>query len=133
MRPFKIHIAEADQRLRDELQRVLSQHGFQVTVSASGYPIAEMMDNWPDLFLLDIELPDVNGIELCKWLKVHPDSQHIPVILLGDDLYLKVLAASSPADMYMRKPIDIADLLDKVNYGLQLSGDHHAASTNASL
>ena len=133
MRPFKIHIAEADPGVGNELESLLSRHSFEVTLSASGYPVAEMMDDWPDLFLIDIELPDVNGIELCKWLKSHPDSKHIPVILLAEDLYLKVLAASSPADHYIRKPIDASEVINKVTDELQLSRDQHEAKASASL
>lgn len=125
MRPCRIHIAEADEAVRDELEAALLQQGFQVTASPSGYPVAEMMDDWPDMFVIDLELPDVNGIELCKWLKSHHYSKHIPVILLCGDLYLKVLAASAPADNYIRKPVDTSDLLVKVTDCLQsISADY---------
>jgi DNA-binding response OmpR family regulator len=72
------------------------------------------MDHWPDLFIIDIELPGINGIELCKWLKTHESSMYIPVIFLSGDPYLKILAASAHANDYIEKPVTLPRILKKI-------------------
>lgn len=111
----RVYIAEEDKSLQDALTSTLERNGFEVEVFDSGYPIVSMMDNWPDIFLIDIELPDINGLEICKWLKSHDDSRDIPVIFLSSDSYLKILAASSHADDYIEKPVTFHELIGKIN------------------
>lgn len=110
----RVYIAEEDKQLAATLEVALKRNGFFVRVFDSGYPIVEMMDNWPDVFLIDIELPDVNGLEVCKWLKSHDSSRHIPVIFISSDPYLKILAAPLHANDYVEKPFSFDDLLKKI-------------------
>lgn len=114
MQQSRIYIAEEDKTVQRRLRRALSQSGFDVIVFDSGYPIVAMTDNWPDIFLIDIELPDINGLEVCKWLKSHDSSRKIPVIFLSGDPYLKVLAASAHADDYFEKPVAMQQLIVKI-------------------
>lgn len=111
----RIYIAEEDKSLQETLKRTLKRNGFDVQVFDSGYPIVSMMEDWPDIFLIDIELPDINGLEICKWLKSHEDSRDIPVIFISSDSYLKVLAASAHADDYIEKPVTAQELIGKIN------------------
>src|SRR3990170_7448468 len=96
----RIYIAEEDKVFQCRLRVALNQNGFDVRVFDSGYPLVSMMDEWPDVFLIEIELPGINGLEVCKWLKSHDSSRNIPVIFLSGDPYLKILAASAHADDY---------------------------------
>jgi DNA-binding response OmpR family regulator len=99
----RVYVAEEDKAVQRRLKDRLTRYGFSVTVFDSGYPIVALMDNWPDVFLIDIELPGINGLEVCKWLKSHESSREIPVILIFSDPYLKVLAASTGADDFIEK------------------------------
>ena len=110
----RIYIAEGDKALQVDLCTALTKHGFDVRIFDSGYPIVAMMDNWPDIFLIDIELPDINGMEVCKWLKTHDSSCNIPVIFLSGDPYLKTLAASAMADDYIERSVDVDKILNKI-------------------
>lgn len=110
----RIYIAEEDKTLQRRLSIGLEKNGFDVTLFDSGYPIVEMMDNWPDVFLIHIRLPGINGLEICKWLKSHEGSSHIPILLSGEP-YLKIIAASAHADDYMEKPLSIPRLIHKIN------------------
>lgn len=110
----RIYIVEDDKRLANDLRTVLARVGFEVRVFESGYPIVAMLDNWPDVFLIDIELPDINGLEICKWLKGHEASSHIPVILLSSDAYLRVLAAAAHADDYVEKDVAHGEITARV-------------------
>ena len=101
----RICIAEHDKGLQRDLRVILKKSGFDVTVFDTGYPVVAIMDDWPDAFLIDIELPGINGLEVCRWLKSQERSRDIPVILISGDAYLKVLAASVHADDYIEKPV----------------------------
>lgn len=114
----RIYIAAQDKVLQKGLFSVLQKHGFDVRIFDSGYPLVEMMDNWPDAFLIDIELPGINGLEVCKWLKSHESSRHIPVIFLSGDPYLKIIAASSHADDYIGKPVSYSKLIKRIKENL---------------
>jgi len=110
----RIYIAEDKKDLQQGLQRALIQSGFDVRVFDSGYPLVSMMDNWPDAFVIDIELPGINGLEVCKWLKSHDKSRNIPVIFLSSDSYLKILAASANADDYIELPTSYTEMADRI-------------------
>ncbi len=110
----RIYIAEVNKDLQHDLSNALRRNGFDVQVFDSGYPIVSMMDNWPDVFLIDIELPGINGLEVCKWLKSHEGSRHIPVIFLSGDPYLKILAASAHADDYIEMPVTFEKMIHKI-------------------
>lgn len=120
----RIYIAEEDEQLRKKLTAVLRENGFEVSTADNGYSIVEMMDNWPDIFLIDIELPGVNGLEVCKWLKSHESSSDIPVIFISGEPYLKVLAASAPADDYIEKTIAIPAVIRKIKQYLLAEKEH---------
>ena len=111
MHTNSVYIAEKDKADRLYLDGGLRAHGFATRVFDSGYPLVTMMDNWPDIFLIDIELPGINGLEVCKWLKSRESSCYIPVILLSSDPYLKILAPSAHADDYIDKPFTVTEVI----------------------
>jgi DNA-binding response OmpR family regulator len=111
----RIYIVEDDQDLQHLLQFSLVRAGFQVTIYPTGYPVIAMTDQWPDLFIIDIELPGINGLEICKWLKTHEPSKHIPVLFLSAAPYLKTLADNANGDDYLEKPFDLPVLINKIN------------------
>lgn len=120
-----VYIAEKDKAVQELLAAGLKSRGFNIVLFDTGYPIVAMMDNWPDIFLIDIQLPGINGLEVCKWLKSHEMSRNIPVILLSDDRYLKTLAASAPADDYVEKPFYPKDIAGRINDCLYAEKVHH--------
>ena len=115
MHHSRIYIAEEDKVLQRRLSSALEKHGFEVQVFDNGYSLVELVDDWPDVFLIDIQLPGVNGLEVCEWLKSHDSSSHIPVILISGEPYLKTLAAATHANDYIEKPIVLPQLLGKIH------------------
>ena len=67
---------------------------------------AELEKGIPDLILLDIKLPDVNGLDLCKELKDGTDTKHIPIIMLSG-YHGKETGAKCYPDAYVEKPFDL--------------------------
>ncbi|MNK73276.1 Chemotaxis protein CheY [compost metagenome] len=68
----------------------------------------------PDLFLLDVRLPDGNGADVCELLKMDEQTKHIPVLMMSAHSNFEMMKATCSADGFVAKPFDIDDLLDRV-------------------
>lgn len=68
----------------------------------------------PDLILLDRRLGNVDALTLCPFLKSHPRTSHIPIIIVSADPTVKSLYKTAGADDFIAKPFDMTEFLDKV-------------------
>ncbi len=111
----KILIVEDEQKIADTLKLGLTEHGYFVEVAYDG-SIGHRLFTAHDynLVILDINLPGLNGYELCK--KIRADDPHIPIIMLTamSTLNDKVEGYDAGADDYMIKPFEFKELLLKV-------------------
>jgi DNA-binding response OmpR family regulator len=73
-------------------------------------------DHPPDLILLDVMLPGMDGFQVLKQLKRHPVTRRVPVLMLTGlvDGQAVIPALDSGADVYLSKPVDIPDLLNRI-------------------
>lgn len=78
----KILLVEDELYVRELYERVLSQNGFEVLPAADGVAGLELAGNHPDLILLDIMMPGMNGIQVLQKLKENSATKNIPVVLL---------------------------------------------------
>jgi two-component system cell cycle response regulator DivK len=100
------------------LNDLLEYRGYRILSTASGEAALELAEReMPDLVLMDIQLPDVSGIEATRRLKANPKTMRIPVVAVtafamsGDQA--KILAAG--CDEYVPKPFKVAELLEIVD------------------
>ena len=100
------------------LSEFLTSHGFEVALAADanqGYEKA--IEFMPNLILLDVQLPDVTGFELCRVLKNRPELQHIPIIMVTGTAHRteeKVRGFQTGADDYVLKPFEMPELLERI-------------------
>ncbi|MCL5236863.1 MAG: response regulator [Nitrospirae bacterium] len=89
----------------------------------------------PDIILLDILMPEINGIEACKILKEDPGTRHIPIIMVTtfENREAKVKCLEAGASDFLTKPVDKTELLVRITNLLQLKGFEEIKSKNASL
>lgn len=114
----KILIVEDDKGLTALLQIILQKEGHLVMTASNG----KMALDWiagskPDLVVLDVGLPDMSGIEVCKKIKSEHSTRKIPVIILTGfiDNQTKMQAnLNAHADLFLNKPLDNKDLLSAV-------------------
>jgi CheY-like chemotaxis protein len=113
----KILVVEDNEMNRDMLTRRLERKGFEVVVAINGKAGIDMASSSnPDIILMDLSLPVIDGWEATRQIKADPATQSIPVIALtahamaGDEQ--KALEAG--CDDYDTKPIDLSRLLDKI-------------------
>lgn len=114
MKIEKILIVDDEQPIHSYLQRKLSKLGYQALVAEDGERAMEVaFSNLPDIILLDVKLPKLNGLEVCRALKSDEKTRHIPIIILS----AKAQAAEvkrgldAGADRYLCKPLGFPEIL----------------------
>lgn len=115
----KILLAEDDPDIRLILKMVLKDAGYEVETHAAGHAIVEKRDHWPDLFILDKALPTIDGLAICKFLKLKEETRNIPIIMISAYHKLRSKAREVGADGFLEKPFDLKVLLDQVGRHLQ--------------
>jgi len=114
---MKILVVEDNVYNRDLIQRFLEPEGFEVVVATDGPDgLARAVADKPDLVLMDMSLPVVDGWEATRRLKADPATARIPVIALTAHAMLgdREKALEAGCDDYDTKPIDIERLLSKI-------------------
>ena len=115
MEKRKILIVEDEKKIADTLKFGLSEFGFHVEIAYDGtvgYHLFTAQEF--NLVILDINLPGINGYDLCKAMRLK--DQHIPIIMLTSMITLpdKIEGYDSGADDYMVKPFEFKELLLKI-------------------
>ena len=112
-----ILLVEDNELNRDMLSRRLERKGFEVTIAVDGEEgVAKALSVKPDLILMDMSLPKIDGWEATRQVKANPETASIPVIALTAHAMAedreKALAAG--CDEYDTKPVELPRLLEKI-------------------
>jgi PAS domain S-box-containing protein len=113
----KILLVEDNDINRDMLSRRLERKGYEVIVAVNGAEgVAKSLSDKPDLVLMDLHLPVLDGWEATRQIKANPQTQMIPVIALTADAIAGVRekALAAGCDEYDTKPVDFPRLLEKI-------------------
>jgi PAS domain S-box-containing protein len=108
----------------DILFRYLKRAGYKVLVARDGQgAIHRAQTGQPDIILLDIVMPEMNGYETCRQLKADPTTQDIPVIFISglDEAFDKLKAFSSGGVDYISKPLEVKEVLARVENHVKLA------------
>jgi DNA-binding response OmpR family regulator len=111
----KILLVEDEQKIADTLKLGLIENGFDVEVAYDGQIGWKLFENFPfDLVVLDINLPGINGYDLCK--NIRSKNANVPVIMLTalSSLNDKIEGYDAGADDYIIKPFEFKELLMKI-------------------
>ena len=106
----RIFIVESDSDTLYILSARLLESGYSVDTRRNGLEIVEGKIDAPDLFLIEKDLPLIDGIALCKYLKVHKESEDVPVVMISCS-NVRTRAIKAGVDEFLRKPFVITDLL----------------------
>lgn len=113
----KILVVDDEENLLELIEYNLGKEGYRVSCVASGEEaIREAKQTLPDLVLLDLLLPSVDGLDVCKALKSDPKTQHIPIIMLTakSEEADVVTGLELGADDYLTKPFSPRVLLARI-------------------
>lgn len=103
------------------LRKLLEMHGYEVALISDGVrAIHEVLENPPDLILLDIRMPGLDGFEICKFIKNHEDTEDIPILFITgfDDPEFMLTAFALGGDDYLSKPFKIDEVVARINFHL---------------
>lgn len=113
----KVLIVEDNELNMKLFHDLLEAHGIGVVETRNGHDVLELARaNKPDLILMDIQLPEVSGLEVTTWLKADAELKSIPVVAVtafamkGDEQKIR----ESGCDDYMSKPISVSKFLETV-------------------
>lgn len=122
-RPKRILLAEDDADIRYILIQVLKDAGYEVEALSTGNTIVDSKSDWPDLFILDKSLPVIDGLALCKFLRINKATQHIPIIMMSCYHKIKDKAHQVGVNAFIEKPFNIQAFLDAVESHINLKRD----------
>ncbi len=117
----KILVVDDDKAVTSLLNSILSKQGYEVLVAHDGLDgMVQVRKNTPDLIILDVMMPEINGYDVCSNLKFDERFKHIPIIVLTsreqelDPRIGKLMGIS-----YIHKPIDSKILLEQIQSTLK--------------
>ena len=112
----KILVVDDDSAVTTLLSGLLSGQGYNVLVAYDGLDgMVQVRKNIPDLIILDIMMPEINGYDVCRDLKFDAKFKHIPIIVLTSrEQELDPRIGQLMGIDYMHKPIDTKILLEKI-------------------
>jgi len=131
--PIKILTVDDNEALRYSLRRSLQGGGYEVIEARNGAEALAMAEDGPALITLDINLPDMDGFEICRKLKANPKTSHIPVLHISAT-YVKAehrIRGLEAADGYLAEPISRDELLATVGALLRLKQAERDAKSHA--
>jgi two-component system, OmpR family, KDP operon response regulator KdpE len=118
--PLRILVIDDEPPIRKLLRVGLSAHGYQIVEASNGkMALDRLSEQVPDLVILDLGLPDMEGHELLRTMRARYDSVPIVVLSSRDDETGKVQALDSGADDYVTKPFGMDELLARMRAALR--------------
>jgi adenylate cyclase len=115
------------------LEAMLSPRGYTVLSASSGEEALEKVGtDQPDLVLLDIVMPGLNGYQVCKRLRTDPATSYLPVVMItASEQEQRIRALEAGADDFIQKPFDQAELLARVKSLLRIKAYHDTVQAQA--
>ncbi|MET1054991.1 MAG: response regulator [Pedobacter sp.] len=115
-----IHVVEDNEDIRYIVEFFLMDFDYEVQLSSNVKEfIASLKGPLPDLYLVDVMLPDGNGLEICNHIKSNEATKHIPVIIMSAHSNENEVRRESLADDFISKPFDLNDLVAAIEKQLQ--------------
>jgi adenylate cyclase len=131
-RPTILAVDDLAQNVR-LLEAVLIPHGYRVLSASSGQEALEKVQaEAPDLVLLDVQMPGMNGYEVCRRIRSDPGNRFLPVIMItASNAEVRVNAVEAEADDFIMKPFNQAELLARVRSLVRIKQYHDKVQSQA--
>lgn len=138
-RRTSVLVVDDSEEIRSILEITLQEAGYEVSLAEHGWAaLARVKDNPPDLILLDVQMPGMDGFETCRKLKSSKASREIPVLFLTADTSMEGIVAGLGLGAldYIKKPVDLRELLARIDRfarllsTLQRTGDRRKSRTD---
>ena len=118
MRIRKVLVVDDEKPITSYLQKKLSKLGYAVSIAEDGEEaLTKAFADVPDIILLDVKLPKLNGYEVCRTLKSDSRTKHVPVLILSAKAQVQDIdqGIAAGADKYLCKPMGFPDILTEID------------------
>jgi DNA-binding response OmpR family regulator len=115
-------VVDDDEVMRNALKRILEAEGYRVSLACDGLELSRVLEGSRlDLILLDVNLPWVDGLEMCRLIKGHQALSMVPVIMVSARKGQEDISAGidAGADDYITKPFDIDKMIELIGSHLK--------------
>jgi two-component system copper resistance phosphate regulon response regulator CusR len=110
-----ICLVEDEQKVAAFIRKGLEEHGYKITIAVNGASAEALLKNQSfDLLILDVMLPDINGIELCRQIRLTDAKTPVLMLTALDQVQNKVAGLKAGADDYLVKPFHFSELLARI-------------------
>jgi two-component system response regulator MprA len=128
----RILVAEDDQRLRESVERVLIFEGYAVGFAVDGIEaLSVVADEHPDLLILDVMMPNLDGLSVCRRLRSAGDRTPVLMLTARHEIGDRVAGLDAGADDYLVKPYSLDELLARVRALLRRTSFNEADPVHA--
>jgi CheY-like chemotaxis protein len=118
-----IMIVDDDENIRNLLKDFFEEQNYYTQIASSSFDAIQLMNNeYPDLILLDIMMPGMNGIEFAKVLKNKQDTRRIPIYFItaiSDTEENMQQAYETGVEGYIKKPFKLSELIEMIQVSLE--------------
>ena len=123
-RPARILVVDDSEEQTRFLRRVLTKAGFECILAADARQADESLSNAVDVVLLDVELPDRDGVSICRPIEASADMALMPVLMMtgGIDEQVTLDALNAGADDFLVKPVRVPELMARVGSAVRRNG-----------
>jgi two-component system response regulator MprA len=114
---LKVLVVDDEENIIELIRLGLRYEGFEVEVASNGEQALMLAQRVsPDLIILDVMMPGIDGLEVCRRLRHNPTTNDIPVLMLTakDEVSDRILGLQTGADDYLTKPFDFYELLERI-------------------
>jgi CheY-like chemotaxis protein len=111
----RIVIAEDDEDILFTLNLMLTEAGYDVEPLTSARTLLEGQYPYPDLYILDKRMPDMDGLDVCRQLRLRPECAYIPIIIISASPRFGQQALNAGANDFLEKPFQMQNLLQMVD------------------
>jgi len=134
--PPQILIVDDEPNNFDVIDGLLSQENYNLFYASNGFNTLKRLETWqPELILLDVMMPELNGREVCKKIKENPQFKHIPIIMVTALNYTEELAncLKIGADDFIGKPVNGTELKARVSSMLRIKQQYDILAANLKM
>lgn len=113
----RILVVDDDPVIRVLIEEYLSNQGYEVMVVADGSECLDTLSDFqPDILVLDLIMPELNGVDVLKSVRANPNTEKLPVLMLSANTDTEAVTDSYKvnANKYLQKPFNLKEVLDAV-------------------